>query len=182
MSNDDRLVWIDLEMSGLDPERCTILEIATIVTDGNLEVIAQGPNLVIHQPSDVLLSMDTWNTDQHTKTGLIDRVKMSDLGLFGAEARTLEFLRKHVEDGKSPLCGNSVHHDRRFLKRYMPDLSKFLHYRHIDVSTIKELARRWYGDAARYEKKGDHVALTDIKESIAELRFYRENFFKGVPV
>ncbi|MEE9393613.1 MAG: oligoribonuclease [Planctomycetota bacterium] len=182
MSRADRLVWIDLEMSGLDPERCTILEIATIVTDGNLKVIANGPNLAIHQPSDVLLSMDSWNCAQHAKTGLTERVKKSDLGLFGAESQTLKFLKEHIDAGVSPLCGNSVHHDRLFIKRYMPDLSKFLHYRHIDVSTVKELARRWYGDAAKYQKQGNHIALSDIKESIEELRFYRENFFKGVPV
>lgn len=176
----DRLVWIDMEMSGLDPERERVLEIATIVTDGELEVIAEGPELVIHQPSAVLQAMDAWNTAHHGESGLTARVTASTITEAEAEAQTLEFVAEHVEPGAAPLAGNSVHQDRLFLSKYLPKLDAHLHYRNVDVSTVKELVRRWYPEAfeGRPKKKGKHRALDDIRESIEELRWYRANVFK----
>lgn len=174
----DNLIWIDLEMTGLNPEKERIIEMATIVTDSQLNVIAEGPVLAIHQPDELLNAMDAWNTKQHNSSGLVSRVKASTVTEAEAEARTLEFLKQHVPAGKSPMCGNSVHQDRRFLYRYMPELERFFHYRHIDVSTIKELALRWapqvYGGL---EKSAKHLALDDIRESIEEMKFYRANLF-----
>ena len=172
------LVWIDLEMSGLDPDTCEILEIATLVTDGQLELLAEGPDIVIHQPDPVLDRMDAWCNRQHGQSGLTAQVRASTTSLAEAEARTLEFLRAHCSPGKSPLCGNSIGHDRRFIVRYMPALAEFLHYRSIDVSSVKELARRWYPDLPTHPKGETHRALDDIRESIQELRHYRKHIFR----
>ncbi len=173
------LVWIDLEMSGLDPDSERIIEIATVVTDANLEEIKEGPNLVIKQPQEYIDGMDDWNINQHTNSGLIDCLKVTNVSEAEAEKQTLEFLMKHVQRGKSPLCGNSISHDRRFLVRYMPELANFFHYRNIDVSSIKELVKRWKPEIVDgIEKNGNHRALADVYESIKELKFYRENFFK----
>lgn len=172
------LVWIDMEMSGLEAESCRILEIATLVTDADLRVVAEGPDLVVHQPESVLDAMDEWNTEHHGASGLTGAVRRSSLSEAEAERRTLKFLNTHCEAGKSPLCGNSIGQDRLFLARYMPDLERFLHYRNVDVSSIKELAARWYPGLAIPPKKESHRALEDILESIEELRFYRENLFR----
>jgi oligoribonuclease len=175
-----RLVWIDMEMSGLDPDRERILEIAAIVTDGDLDVVAEGPELVVHQPDSVLEAMDEWNTSHHGASGLVERVRASQVTEAEAEDQVLAFIAEHVGNKKAPLAGNSVHQDRRFLARYMPKIDDYLHYRLVDVSTIKELCGRWYPDAYRNrpEKKNVHRALDDIRESIDELRFYRTAIFK----
>jgi oligoribonuclease len=172
------LVWIDLEMSGLDPDTCEILEIATIITDGDLNLLAEGPDIVVHQPDPVLDAMDAWCTRQHALSGLTAQVKASTTALAQAEAHTLEFIRKFCPPGKSPLCGNSIGHDRRFLLKHMPVLASFLHYRSVDVTSIKELARRWYPELPAPEKGETHRALDDIRESIAELRYYRQHIFR----
>ncbi|MCY0988857.1 oligoribonuclease [Nannocystis sp. ILAH1] len=172
------LVWIDLEMSGLDPDHCQILEIAAIITDGDLNIVAEGPDLVIHQPDAVLDAMDEWCTRQHGNSGLTAAVKASTVALAEAEAQVLELVRSHCPPGKSPLCGNSIGHDRRFLIRYMPALVGHLSYRNIDVSSVKELVRRWYPTVSAPAKRETHRALDDIRESIAELRFYREHVFR----
>ncbi len=174
------LIWLDLEMSGLDPERCEILEIATIVTDGALNVLGEGPDLVVHQPDSVLDAMDEWCTQHHGESGLTAQVKASTISLAEAEAQTLEFLAQHCASGASPLCGNSIGQDRRFIVRYMPRLDAFLHYRSVDVSTIKELCRRWYPGLQAPPKRECHRALEDIRESIAELRFYQQNIFRAL--
>ena len=171
------LVWIDMEMSGLDPETCQILEIATLVTNADLDVIAEGPDIVVHQPDEVLDAMDEWCTEHHGASGLTAAVKASDISVAQAEARTLEFLAEHTSAGASPLCGNSIYQDRRFISRYMPALDSYLHYRLVDVSSIKELSRRWYPGTVPPPKRESHRALDDIRESIAELRFYREKLF-----
>ena len=182
MTAEARLVWIDLEMTGLDPERDVIIESATIVTDNDLAVVAEGPAIAIAQPGARLDAMDEWNRTHHGASGLIDRVRASRMTAMDAEAATLEFLRLHVEQGASPLCGNTIWQDRRFLARHMPDLEGFLHYRNIDVSSIKELVMRWRPDlVAGFAKKNEHRALADIRESIAELAYYREHFFKPAP-
>lgn len=177
MSQNDYLVWMDLEMTGLDPERDVILEIATIVTDGNLNVIAEGPVLAVHQPDVLLDAMDEWNTKTHGNSGLTERVRNSTTDTRAAELATLEFLRPYVKAGASPLCGNSIHQDRRFLVKYMPELEAYMHYRNIDVSTVKELAKRWKpAVVSSFQKQGSHQALDDIRESIAEMLHYREHF------
>ena len=174
-----KLIWIDLEMTGLDPERNVIIEIATIITDGDLTVLAEGPVLAIRQDEALLAAMDEWNTVHHNASGLVQRVRASSTDTGAAEQHTLAFLRAHCGAGVSPLCGNSIGQDRRFLARYMPELESFFHYRNIDVSTIKELARRWRPDVlAGVQKTGRHLALEDIRESIAELRHYQRHFFK----
>ena len=179
MASTDRLVWIDLEMTGLDPDKERIIEIATIVTDSELNTIAEGPVLAIHQPDSLLDAMDEWCTRTHGESGLTQRVKESSVTEADAERKTIEFLQEHLESGQSPLCGNSIGQDRRFLVRYMPALEAFFHYRNLDVSTVKELARRWRPDVLKgVEKKGSHLALDDIRDSINELRHYREHFFK----
>lgn len=179
MSENDRLVWIDLEMTGLDPEKERIIEIATIVTDSQLNLIAEGPVLAVHQPDAVLDAMDEWCTRTHGESGLTARVRASRLTEAEAEQQTLAFLEQHLKAGQSPLCGNSVGQDRRFLVKYMPGLEAFFHYRNLDVSTVKELARRWRPDVLEgVRKKGTHLALDDIRESIDELRHYRETFFR----
>lgn len=176
--NDVHLVWMDLEMTGLDPDRDTILEIATLITDNDLELVAEGPGLAIHQPEPVLKAMDQWNREHHAASGLIERVRGSTVSLAEAQAQTLEFVKRFCPERTAPLCGNSVYQDRRFLARYMSRLEAYLHYRNIDVSTVKELVRRWYPNGPPPpEKKHSHLALDDIRESIDELRFYRRHFF-----
>lgn len=176
---DDLLVWIDLEMTGLDPARERIIEVATLITDGDLNVIAEGPVIAVHQPDSLLEGMDEWNQRTHGGSGLVARVQESEIDTREAERRTLEFLRVYVKPGSSPMCGNSVHQDRRFLEREMPDLLAFFHYRNLDVSTLKELARRWHPQAlAGFEKRNVHLALDDIRESLAELAHYRKTLIK----
>jgi oligoribonuclease len=173
------LIWIDLEMTGLIPERHRIIEIATVVTDLHLNVLAEGPCLALHQLEEELAAMDEWNTRQHTKSGLAQRVRDSRVSESEAEQKTLEFLARWLPAGKSPMCGNSICQDRRFLARWMPGLEKFFHYRNLDVSTLKELCLRWAPDVAKgFEKESAHLALSDIRDSIAELRYYRERFLK----
>lgn len=179
MATHDRLVWIDLEMTGLDPEQERIIEIATIVTDSNLQLIAEGPVIAVKQPDSLLEAMDEWCTKTHGENGLTQRVRESKIPEAEAEQQTLAFLKEHLEPGQSPLCGNSVGQDRRFLVKYMPELEAFFHYRNLDVSTVKELARRWRPDVLQgVSKKGTHLALDDIRDSISELQHYREHFFK----
>jgi oligoribonuclease len=173
------LIWIDLEMTGLDPQNDFIIEIATVVTDKNLNVLAEGPVLAVHQPEASLDRMDDWNQKQHGGSGLIQRVRDSALDDTEAEQMTLDFIRAWVPPRTSPMCGNSICQDRRFLYRCMPKLEAFFHYRNLDVSTVKELASRWAPELKNSVKKSNnHLALNDILESIAELRFYRERFFK----
>jgi oligoribonuclease len=177
MPSSDHLIWIDLEMTGLKPDTDFIIEIATVVTDKELAILADGPVIAIHQPETVLAAMDDWNQKQHGSSGLLQRVRSSRIGAAEAEARTLEFLAPLVPPGASPMCGNSICQDRRFLARYMPQLEKFFHYRNLDVSTLKELARRWApGVAEGFSKQGTHLAQADIHESIRELRHYRAKF------
>ncbi len=179
MQSKDNLIWIDLEMTGLDPDHDRIIEIATIITDRNLEILAEGPVLAIHQPDEVLRGMDEWNTRQHGQSGLVERVRASDIDEAEAERRTLEFVQQWVPERCSPMCGNSICQDRRFLARSMPRLEAWFHYRHIDVSTLKELARRWAPEVARgFSKESRHLALDDIRDSIDELRYYREHFIR----
>jgi oligoribonuclease len=174
----DRLVWIDMEMSGLLPETDRILEIAMIVTDGDLNIVAEGPVLVVHQEDAVLDRMDAWNKGTHSKSGLIDKVKASTLTEAEVEAECLAFLKQHVKSSISPMCGNTIHQDRRFMNRYMPKLEAYFHYRNIDVSTIKELCKRWQPEIAKgFSKQQAHTALADIIESVEELRYYREKLF-----
>lgn len=173
------LIWIDLEMTGLDTQHDEIIEIATIITDDNLNILAEGPVLAIKVPDTVLNGMDDWNKNQHGQSGLIDRVRRSQVTLQDAERATLEFLAKWVDKGISPMCGNSICQDRRFLARQMPELEAYFHYRNLDVSSVKELCYRWRPDiASTYQKGGAHLALDDIRDSIRELRHYREHFFK----
>ena len=174
----DRLVWVDMEMSGLLPETDRILEIAMIVTDGDLNIVTEGPVFVVHQEDAVLDRMDTWNKGTHSKSGLIDKVKASTLTEADVEAACLAFLKQHVKSSISPMCGNTIHQDRRFMNRYMPKLEAYFHYRNIDVSTIKELCKRWQPEIAKgFSKQQAHTALADIIESVEELRYYREKLF-----
>ncbi|HET7307631.1 MAG TPA: oligoribonuclease [Gammaproteobacteria bacterium] len=174
----ENLIWIDLEMTGLDSARDRIIEIATLVTDKHLAAIAEGPVLAIHQPESVLDGMDSWNVKHHGESGLIARVRDSEVDAAEAERQTLEFLREHVPERTSPMCGNSICQDRRFLAREMPELERFFHYRNLDVSTLKELAKRWAPDIAKgFKKDSAHVALSDIKDSIEELEYYRRTLF-----
>ena len=176
--NKDNLIWIDLEMTGLDPKTNTIIEIATIVTDKNLNILAEGPNLAVYQPKEVMDAMDEWCTQHHGASGLTDRVLQSPISMADAEAQTIAFLERLVPLGVSPICGNSVGQDRRFLTEYMPKLESYFHYRCLDVSTVKELARRWRPEVLNgVVKKGSHLAMDDIKESIEELQHYRTTFF-----
>ena len=173
----DNLIWIDLEMTGLDPEADRIIEIATLVTSSNLDILAEGPTLAVHQPEDRLAAMDEWNTRQHGQSGLVERVRASGVTEAEAEQQTLAFLKDYVPSGCSPMCGNSICQDRRFLARYMPELEAYFHYRHIDVSTLKELARRWAPEiAGSVEKTSSHRAMDDIRDSVAELSHYRDKF------
>jgi oligoribonuclease len=174
-----RLIWIDMEMSGLNPDTDRVLEVAIVVTDSHLNAVAEAPVLVVHQPDDVLARMDDWNKSTHAKSGLIDRVKASTLTEAQAEEIMLAFVSNHVPPGVSPMCGNSVHQDRRFLVRYMPRLEAYFLYRNLDVSTLKELVRRWRPELMTgLTKQGKHEALADVHESIDELRYYREHFLK----
>lgn len=180
MNRRENLIWIDLEMTGLNPDKDRIIEIATVVTDKELTVLAEGPVCAIHQSDDVLAGMDDWNTRQHAMSGLADRVRASTTTEREAEQETLAFLRRHVDPGASPICGNSICQDRRFLIRHMPELGGFFHYRNLDVSTLKILVKLWMPDiGGRFEKNSVHLALADIHDSIRELRFYREQLFKG---
>ncbi len=177
MSKADNLVWIDLEMTGLDPETDRIIEIATLVTDADLNVLEEGPVIAVHQSDECLAQMNEWCVKTHGDTGLTDRVRASKVSEAEAEKQTLEFLRKWLEPGASPLCGNSIGQDRRFLVKYMPELNNYFHYRNIDVSTLKELVRRWKPSImGGFTKAGTHKALDDIRESLGELQYYRENF------
>ncbi|UHJ60537.1 oligoribonuclease [Vibrio furnissii] len=176
--SDQNLIWIDLEMTGLDPETHKIIEIATIVTDSQLNILAEGPVLAVHQPESELQKMDDWCTNTHTQSGLVERVRQSQVSEDDAVAQTIAFLEQWVPAGKSPICGNSIGQDRRFLYKHMPRLEEYFHYRYIDVSTIKELTRRWQPAVLDgFSKQGSHLALDDIRESIAELRFYRSTVF-----
>lgn len=173
------LVWLDMEMTGLNPEVDRIIEVAVVVTNQDLETVAQGPVLAVHQPDAVLAGMDKWNTSTHGKSGLTERVRNSVVDEASAEAQLLAFLSQYVPAGKSPLCGNSIGQDRRFMVRYMPQLERFFHYRNLDVSTLKELCRRWRpGLYKGFEKQSRHEALADIYESIDELKYYREHFLR----
>ena len=177
--SENNLIWIDLEMTGLDPQTDVIIEIATIVTDDQLNELAEGPVLAIHQPDAVLDAMDEWNTRQHGGSGLTARVRASTVDAAAAEQATLDFLARWVPPGKSPMCGNSICQDRRFMYRLMPQLERFFHYRNLDVSTLKELARRWAPAVYDgFEKDSSHLALNDIRDSIAELRHYREHLLR----
>jgi oligoribonuclease len=178
VQNANNLIWIDCEMSGLNPEQERLIEIATIVTDPQLNILAEGPVFAIHQSDELLNGMDEWNTRQHNQSGLVARVRASNVTEAEAEAKTVEFLRQYIAAGKSPMCGNSVYLDRRFLERYMPNLEKYFHYRALDVSTLKELALRWAPRVySGVQKESKHLALDDIRESIEELRYYREHLF-----
>jgi len=180
MNKKTNLIWIDLEMTGLLPESDVIIEIATVVTDANLNIIEEGPSLAINQNKTLLDGMDEWNTRQHNHSGLVTRVLESTVSTSDAETQTLKFLMKHVDQGASPMCGNSICQDRRFLYNYMPKLEKFFHYRHIDVSTLKELAVRWKPNIISTSyKKSRHLALSDVYDSIDELKHYREHFIKA---
>lgn len=180
MAIEGALVWIDLEMTGLDVERHRIIEIAAVVTDGDLKVAAEGPDLIVHQPPEVLEAADPWSAEQHEKSGLFKTVRQAQLSDADAEAQVLEFLQSHVKEQTAPLAGNAVHQDRRFLDRYMPRIAEHLHYRNVDVSTVKEIVRRWYPEVyeQRPQKKGTHRALDDIHDSIAELAYYRDKVFR----
>lgn len=178
----DNLIWLDLEMTGLDCQNDCIIEIATIITDSQLQILAEGPVLAIHQSDARLAAMDEWNSTQHSKSGLVERVRASRIDEWEAEQQTLEFLRQYVAPGKSPMCGNSICQDRRFLARCMPQLEEYFHYRNLDVSTVKELGRRWYPERVKgFNKSSTHLALQDIRDSIEELRFYRERLFVVAP-
>ncbi len=172
------LVWMDLEMSGLDPDKNVILEIATIVTDQNLKILAEGPVLAVHQTENVFESMDDWNTRHHNQSGLVDRCRKSKLTIEDCEKMVLDFIKPYTEKGGNLLCGNSITQDRRFIYKYMPKLSEWLNYRNIDVSSVKELSFRWYPNLPEFKKMENHKALDDIRESIAELEYYRKTIFK----
>lgn len=175
--DDSRLVWVDMEMTGLDPFNDRIIEVAVVVTDGNLEVVAQGPVIAVHQSDEALAAMDAWNTNTHGRSGLTQRVKDSTIDEEQAQAMLLEFLAQYIGPNKSPMCGNSICQDRRFMAKYMPELEAYFHYRNLDVSTLKELCKRWNPSVCKqFVKKTKHTALSDILESIDELRFYREHF------
>lgn len=177
MKHPQNLIWLDLEMTGLDPEQDVIIEIATIVTDAKLNVLAEGPSIVIHQSDEVLNSMNAWCIKQHGQSGLTQRVKDSKVTCAQAEQQTIDFLRTWVDGGHSPMCGNTIGQDRRFLVKYMPQLEAYFHYRNLDVSTLKELARRWRPELLDGLKKGgSHLALDDVRDSIAELAYYKKNF------
>ena len=179
MQHPDNLIWIDLEMTGLDPANDRIIEIATIVTDAELNVLAEGPSLAVKQPDALLDGMDEWNTRQHGQSGLTQRVRDSQISAAEAERLTIDFLAEWVPAGKSPMCGNSICQDRRFLYRGMPALEKYFHYRNLDVSTLKELASRWAPEVKNgFKKQSSHLAMDDIRDSIAELQHYREHFIK----
>lgn len=184
MSQDQRnLIWVDLEMTGLDPQRDQVIEIATLVTDGELNILAEGPVLAIHQTDEIIDAMDEWNTTHHGQSGLIQRVKESTLTEADAAQQSIAFLKRYVGKGVSPMCGNSICQDRRFMVRCMPELEAYFHYRNLDVSTLKELARRWYPEKFKeFKKKSTHQALDDIRESLDELRFYRRTIMQACEI
>ncbi|MHB1091265.1 oligoribonuclease [Thiobacillus sp.] len=178
--NPTHLLWLDMEMTGLSPDTDRIIELALVVTDADLNTVAEGPVLVVHQPDEVMNTMDSWNKGTHGKSGLIDRVKASQLNEAGVEAQMLEFVKQHVPPRTSPMCGNSICQDRRFMARYMPQLEAFFHYRNLDVSTLKELAKRWRPELSEgFKKSNKHEALADIYESIDEMKYYREHFIRA---
>jgi oligoribonuclease len=180
MKRDGLMVWLDMEMTGLEPDRDRIIEVATIITDAHLTIVAEGPEFVIHQPRHVLEAMDEWNTKHHGDSGLTERVRRSTVTEAQAEEETLRFIATYCEERKGVLAGNSIHQDRRFIARHMPTLDRYLHYRMIDVSTVKELGRRWYPDVVERgpKKRNTHRAMDDIRESIEELRYFRRNLFR----
>jgi oligoribonuclease len=179
MSHTQRLIWVDLEMTGLNPEHDRIIEMAAIVTDDDLNIVAEGPVIAVHQPEEVLVTMDEWNRRTHGGSGLVQRVRESLIGEAEAEQMMLDFLKAHVKPGSSPICGNTIGQDRRFLVKYMRELEAFFHYRNLDVSTLKELAVRWNAPImAGITKKSTHLAMDDVRESIEELRYYREHFLR----
>lgn len=178
MSKDENIVWMDLEMTGLDPLQDEIIEVATLITDKDLNIIAEGPEIVVNQPATRFDKMDDWNQNQHTKSGLWEKVLASKYTIEMAEKETLDFIKQHVDPRKAPLAGNSIWQDRRFITIHMKALDQYLHYRMIDVSTFKELGTRWYKDMGTYQKKGSHRAMDDIRESIEELKFYKANMLK----
>ena len=179
MKDKSNLIWIDLEMTGLDTQRDYIIEIATIVTDKDLNILGEGPNLIIHQIDEVMNNMDDWNTNQHARTGLTEEVRISTINEIQAESDTIKFLEEYAFKGESPLCGNTICQDRRFLARCMPKLEAFCHYRNLDVSSIREVGKRWfYDDMDSFKKHGNHRALGDIRDSIEELKYYRKTIFK----
>ena len=175
---ESRLVWIDLEMTGLDPDENTIIEIATIVTESDLSIVAEGPSFAIDVGKEELSKMDNWNVKHHTENGLLDRIESDGVLMENAERHTLEFLKEHCSPGQSPLCGNTIGQDRRFLRRYMPELHDFFHYRSVDVTSIKILARSWYPEVGKWRKNSGHRALDDIRGSIEELSYYRDKLFR----
>ncbi|HNA30368.1 MAG TPA: oligoribonuclease [Thiobacillaceae bacterium] len=177
--NDTHLVWVDMEMSGLDPDKDVVLEVALVVTDKDLNLVEEGPVLVVHQADAVLDAMDSWNKSTHGKSGLVDKVKASPLSEADVETRMIEFMARHVGERKSPMCGNSICQDRRFMARHLPKLEAYFHYRNLDVSTLKELAARWRPELKDgFKKANSHTALADIQESIEELKYYREHFIR----
>ena len=175
----NNLIWIDLEMTGLDTDNDLIIEIATIITDEQLAIIAEGPMIAIHQSDEILSAMDEWNTNQHTQSGLVARIKESNYTVEDAESLTLDFVKKFVPERASPMCGNSICQDRRFMHRLMPRLENYFHYRNFDVSTVKEAVKRWYPNGPVFNKESSHLAMDDIRDSINEMRFYREHYFRN---
>lgn len=171
------LIWIDLEMTGLDTDNDHIIEIATIITDSQLNILEEGPIVAIHQPDEVLNAMDEWNTKQHGQSGLVERIRNTSINTAEAESMTLDFVKKFVPERKSPMCGNSICQDRRFMHRLMPTLEQYFHYRNMDVSAVKEMVSRWAPDKPQFKKQSSHLAMDDIRDSINELKFYREHFF-----
>ena len=178
MASSNLLAWLDLEMTGLDPEKHHIIEIACLVTDSNLNIIEEGPEIAISQPPEILELMNEWNQNQHSSSGLIEKIKESKVQLKEAEKLSLGFFQKHIKPHKSPLCGSTISHDRRFLIKHIPKLAYHFHYRHRDVSSFKEVIKRWNRNPEEFKKKSTHRAMDDIKESVNELKFYREKFFK----
>ena len=176
-SSPNNLIWIDLEMTGLDTDNDYIIEVATIITDTQLNILAEGPVIAVYRDEEILLAMDEWNTRQHNQSGLVKRVMESPYSAADAESLTLEFIKKFVPEGVSPMCGNSICQDRRFLHRLMPRLEQYFYYRNLDVSSIKEVVGRWYPENSTFEKNSAHLAMEDIRDSINELKFYREHFF-----